>query len=114
MRPSRIEPIVVPIAHIKRPPCRPECQLPILRSFSFAGLIPPLILPFALPHDRSLIMFSSTFRSFALVALGLLPAVRSATFEVVVGGPGRLTYNPESVVCSIPSESTLFSLNLLS
>lgn len=40
-------------------------------------------------------MFS--FKSLALLALCALPAARAATFEVVVGGPNGLKYNPESV-----------------
>ncbi|RXW18872.1 hypothetical protein EST38_g6973 [Candolleomyces aberdarensis] len=52
-------------------------------------------------------MYSSSFRSFALLALGLLPAVRSATLEVVVGGPGTLRYNPESVT-AVPGDVVRF------
>lgn len=43
-------------------------------------------------------MFS--LKSLALVALAALPAVRAATFEVVVGGANGLKYNPEFVTAA--------------
>jgi hypothetical protein len=48
-------------------------------------------------------MFLPVFSSVAaLVSLAALPSINAATFDVTVGGPGILKYDPQFVVRVFP------------
>lgn len=68
--------------------------------FLFSGLIPLQISSHS--HDRSFynMFFSSNIVRAALLVGSLLPAVRAETFDVVVGGPSGLKFDPEFVTAA--------------